>query len=739
MPAGGGGRLTAGRTIAASVLSLLLPGAVSAWDGTVVDARTRAPIAGAEVTVVGVRGTERTDPGGHFAWPSLQAGALVTVVVILPDGRVARPVHLRIPDAAGATVLAPEPAVAESVTIHGVAPTIDRSDGAATIFLPGPDVRLRAPSTLVEALENVPGVGGISEGRGVVPAIRGLARGRSLILVDGARATSERRAGANASFLDLDAIDSIEVARGPGSVAYGSDAFGGIVAVRTRGPDPRAPLQARVSGTLGAGIPQKEAAVEIGSGYGAGGVLVAVHARDVDDYRAPAGAVPNSGWRDGGIRSIWEHDTGARRWSAGWRSDLGRQIGRPRSDTAAIVTTSPFEDSHRLTAAYEQRSAGGVRHLRISGLLGSSGERTDQDRLARARQPRSVSRAQLSSREAQLRVTGERGIGGVRVEAGSDLDGRYGLRALDTTLAYSLTGAPPSAQTNVSIGSASRTALGLFGQIEAPLGPRVRMSAGLREQAVRSRSRGGYFGNRRSGNSALAGVASVSFASTAHTTLTAQVARGFRDPALSDRFYRGPVGRGFIEGNPDLAPETSRQVDVTARWEAGALRLSAAGYDYRIANLVERYAGADTSFFFRNRGAAQLRGAELDVDIRAGHGFDVNLSAQVSRGRDAQDGTPLDDVAPRTLVVVIRRGGGGRMSSYLRGAVAARHDQAGPAEVPTPGWSTVDAGAIWRVTRRVELRSTVRNLLDGRAYSSAGPRWVYAPGRNGALTLTARF
>ena len=43
--------------------------------------------------------------------------------------------------------------------------------------------------------------------------------------------------------------------------------------------------------------------------------------------------------------------------------------------------------------------------------------------------------------------------------------------------------------------------------------------------------------------------------------MTAQVARGFRDPILSDRFYRGPVGRGFIEGNPDLKPETSLQFD----------------------------------------------------------------------------------------------------------------------------------------------------------------------------------
>lgn len=726
------------RAIAAALLSVLVPASAAAWEGIVVDALTRAPLRGAEVTVVGMRGAERTDRDGHFVWASLPPGAFVTVIVILPDGRVARPIQLQVPGGPGGVTLVAEAAVAESVTIHGVAPTLDRSAGASVDFLPGSETRLRAPSTLVQALENVPGVSGISEGRGVVPAIRGLARGRSLMLVDGARATSERRAGANAAFLDFDAIDSIEVARGPGSVAYGSDAFGGIVAVRTRRPNRDAPLQARVAGTVGSGIPEKRAALEVGGGYGAGGVLVAVHARALDDYRAPAGTIPNSGWRDGGIRSVWEHDTGARQWSVGWTSGLGRQIGRPRSDTAAIRTTSPYEDSHRLTAAYEQPAAGGIRHLRISGLLGASRERTDQDRLATARQPRSITRAELSSHEAQLRVIEEHDIGRLRVQAGSDLEGRYGLRALDTTLAYSLAGAPLVAQTNVSIGSASRTSLGLFGQVEAPLGARVRLSAGLRAQTVRSRSGAGYFRDRRVRNSALAAVASASIAATPRTALTAQIARGFRDPTLSERFYRGPVGRGFIEGNPDLSPETSRQVDVTGGWESGSLRLSVAGYDYRIANLVERYVRGGTDFFFRNRGAAHLQGVEMEAEVQAGHRLAAALSAQLSRGRDARDGTPLDDVAPRTVAVVMRHSGE-RVSSYLRAAVAARHDEAGPAEVPTPAWSTLDAGSVWRCSRRLELRGTIRNMLDRPAYSSAGPRWVYAPGRNGVVTLALLF
>ncbi|HUE89846.1 MAG TPA: TonB-dependent receptor [Vicinamibacterales bacterium] len=64
----------------------------------------------------------------------------------------------------------------------------------------------------------------------------------------------------------------------------------------------------------------------------------------------------------------------------------------------------------------------------------------------------------------------------------------------------------------------------------------------------------------------VGGRGRAAFPPAAPVTLTGQVSRGFREPTLSDRFYRGPVGRGFVEGNPELAPETSLQLDVVGRY-----------------------------------------------------------------------------------------------------------------------------------------------------------------------------
>ncbi len=138
----------------------------------------------------------------------------------------------------------------ESVTVVGAAPSIDASPVAATTLLSSLQVVRRAPENLMQALETVPGINQVSEGHAAVPAIRGMARGRVLLLVDGARVTSERRVGPSATFLDPAVLEGIDVARGPGSVAYGSDALGGVISMRTKNAEPGSPLRVGGTGTL---------------------------------------------------------------------------------------------------------------------------------------------------------------------------------------------------------------------------------------------------------------------------------------------------------------------------------------------------------------------------------------------------------------------------------------------------------------------------------------------------------
>ena len=237
----------------------------------------------------------------------------------------------------------------------------------------------------------------------------------------------------------------------------------------------------------------------------------------------------------------------------------------------------------------------------------------------------------------------------------------------------------------------------------------------------------------------MAGFVALTAGPFQHLTFSAQLARGFRDPTLSDRFYRGPTGRGFITGNPDLEPETSLQLDLGARYAASRLRLAGYAYHYDIRNLIERYPVDQDSFAFRNRGEAEIRGVEVEMQADLGRGYSVEAGAQVSRGRAVDDGAALDDISPDTFSVVLRKSFGVRASSYARLANYADDDRPGPSEVWAPGHTNLDVGATWYASKQIEVRGAVRNLLNQDYYASPDPRFVLAPGINGFITLQVKF
>ena len=712
-------------------------GFAEALEGRVVDGRSGSPVAGAEVTIVGLTGSVRTDADGRFTWKPDPKPPFV-VVVVLPGGQLAKPIFVDKLDAAAVLMLKVDAAFTEEVTVSGVAPSIDASPGSALTLLSSGEIALRAPANLMQSVENVPGVNQVSEGQAAVPAVRGLARGRTLIMIDGSRVTSERRVGPSATFLDPSIVEGIDVARGPGSVAYGSDAFGGVISVRTRRPEYTG-LKAELSGTFGAGVPDRRLDGMLSKGFGPGGLLVSGHARDVEDYRGPDEDVLNSGWSDSGFLARVERRVGTGLFSASWQSDFGRDIERPRNNSNVIRFYYPYEDSHRFNASYERSDFGSLDLFRLTGYVGSFEQRTDQDRLPTPARPRDIVRADISASDFQVRASAEQAIGRGRIEFGLDVNGRFGLQANDIILLYDLAGNVVSEADTLSIGSADRTDLGAFAQLDAPVGAKLTVSAGLRGDYVHSENDGGFFGDRSISNGAAAGLAAVTAGPFANVTFTAQISRGFRDPTLSDRFFRGPTGRGFITGNPDLEPETSLQIDLGARYASGRLRLAGYAYHYRIDNLVERFQTETDFFFFRNRGRARIRGFEIESQAGLGRGYTLEFAAQVGRGRALDDGAALDDVSADSISFVVRKAVTSELMVFSRLARYADDDRPGPSEIEAPGHTNLDAGTNWTPTKRFELRGSVRNILNHEYFASPDPRFVPAPGISGSVTALVRF
>ena len=371
---------TLGATSSFAVSSVRFEGRVVAADG-------EAPIEGATISLSGQTGVTRTDAAGRFSW-AFAPQTPFQVIVVLRSGQVMRPIVVDRID--GIATIRVNPLSEETVTVLGAAPGVTRPPASGATLLSGVQVAQRNPENLMQALEMVPGVSQVSEGHASVPAVRGLARGRTLLLLDGGRVSAERRVGPGATFLDPSVIGSVHVVRGPASVAYGSDAFGGVISVATRRAEPGSPFRGVVTGTLGAGVPEARGSLELSKGFARGGLLVQGHARAAEDYDSPIGEVFNSGWRDHGAFAAFTHEIGKGALSLTWQSDFGRDFERPRNNSRTVRFFYPSENSHRLTASYDITNVGEFEQVSVTGFFGTWDQRTDQSRFATATTGRSL-------------------------------------------------------------------------------------------------------------------------------------------------------------------------------------------------------------------------------------------------------------------------------------------------------------------------------------------------------------
>lgn len=715
-------------------LALFAPAAAWAFEGLLL-LPDGTPAGGYKVSVVGRGVSVTTNREGLFRIQP-EPPVPFELVATSPEGEVFPSVEVPfVPQ--GLLEVPLQPVFRDEVTaVAGVAPNIEAPPAAATVTVGQESLEQRRPDRLTDALENVAGISRSDQTTTGVPVVRGLARGRTLILLDGARVTTERRAGPSASFLDPFTVGAIEVARGPGGVAYGSDALGGVIHVRSRYPRPGAERSFRFAVNQGFGAHDETSVGLEAAGDVAGGALLGqITWREAGDMESAGGeAIPFSSSEDRGGALRYAADTRWGLWKAGFSLADSYDVGKPASDSDQIRTVYPRESSRRFNLGLDAGPVAGWDSLEVGLFLGTYRLALERDRLAA--DPRLVETSDVESDDGSLRVVASRAAWGGRLLAGAEVVSRFGLEALTARETLDGEGERLAREASLSIEDARQLGQALFVTFDRPVASRALLSAGVRGDRVETENRGGFFGDLSTENASWSGHAALTVGPFRDVTASVQVARGFRDPTLSDRYFRGPTGRGFIVGNPELDPETSLQLDSSVRWSSGGRSLALFAYDYTVDHLVERYReGRD--FFFRNRGEAEIRGLELEAQTPLGRGVSLELVAAVARG-EAEDGSPLADIAAPNGAATVRWAGE-RGFAWLRGGLVREDDRPGPTEVERPGHALLDLGAGWRVTPELELRLVGRNLTDRRYRDSPDESAALARGRSFSLGLVGRM
>ncbi|MEZ5289807.1 MAG: hypothetical protein R2745_01860 [Vicinamibacterales bacterium] len=214
----------------------------------------------------------------------------------------------------------------------------------------------------------------------------------------------------------------------------------------------------------------------------------------------------------------------------------------------------------------------------------------------------------------------------------------------------------------------------------------------------------------------------------------AQAARGFRDPVLSDRYFRGPSGRGFKTAI-GTSTRDSLQLD-SVLYTAHGLRTAVFGYRCRLSDLVEHYRSTPGDFRFRNRRRAEMSGVEAEAKADLPGRITVDAAIQLDSGRALDLGEP-----PRRDPPAVNRptGAGAGGLAQARLAHDADDERPGPTERLVPGYTLADLGAGVTVRRRLELRGLLCYAFDQEYYASQDTRAVFAPGRAASITVVVRF
>ena len=541
------------------------------------------------------------------------------------------------------------------------------------------DIARSAQTTLPELLRTVPGIqvttaGGPGQVSGIF--MRGANTGQTLLLVDGMRLASATVGTTAIEHLPLDQIERIEIVRGPASSLYGADAVGGVIQIFTR---------------RGSGEPR----VNASAGYGT-----------YDTFIGSAGLSGQSG----GTRYQLQ---------AGYTTSNGfSAIANPTN-----LAYNPDDDGYsnrNITASlsheFDERLEVGARFFRVNADTQFDGVTFDP-----MFNPITAfdfrNRQQLQSISAYARTKLLQGWQStLRVGQSEDslsihgLDGFSGAPATDIT---TTTQNQAIWQNDIATG---------VGRFLAAAEYRRDGVSGTTDYAVSSRTVWSVLGGWQGGFGAASFQANARYddnsqfggRTTGSLAAGYELAPGWRATAAAGTAFKAPSFNDLyfpFFGNPNLKPETSRNVEAGVRYESGTTRASVVAYRNDVTDLITIV--CDPFFIVcapENIGEARLSGVTLAAATQLA-GWSVSGSLDVSRPENAATGNVLPLRAKEYGSARVGRAFGAARLTIEVVASGQRYADAANT-IPLAGYGLVNLYGEYGFARDWTLFAKLTNVFD---------------------------
>ena len=585
------------------------------------------------------------------------------------------------------------------VTGTRTAVTVDASLSAVEVIDRAAIERSQAHS-LPQLLRGRAGINLVNQGGlGKVTTLflRGTESDHTLFLVDGVRIGSSTSGLASLQDIPIEAIERIEIVRGPRSSLYGSDAIGGVIQVFTR------------RGTSGV-HPR---------------LRVATGSHGLREASAGVDAQSQRGWF--GVDGSWQQTDGI---------NACRGIGFPLYAGCGMDNPDPDRDDYRDSALSLH---GGIHAtdaltLEANALRGQGHNAYDADP-AWGLPDNSDTVQQVIG--GKLRYAPNENLT-VQVSAGRNVDAsndflqhtfvdrfdskrdsasvqadiKLGREQLLTVGADWLRDRGAVASPSASFDKARGNRAG-FAQWQARIG-RSDVQASLRHDD------NDQFGGHDTGGVAWGMDAAHGL------RFTASAGTAFKAPTLNELYYP-------YYGNAALLPETSRSVEVGAAQRLGGWRWQLNAYETTIGDLITY----DPMLFVANNiDSARIRGSELTVDTSLA-GWELSGQATVTDPRNRSAGN-AGKALPRRARQSGRIDADRAFDRWRLGATwlaeGGRYDDVANT-LHVGGYATLDLRAELALAGDWSLQGELRNVFD-RRYETAA--YYNQPGREWGLSVRWR-
>lgn len=609
--------------------------------------------------------------------------------------------------------------------------------------------------------------------------IRGIGGNRVLTLIDGVRVPDEFSFGpflsARRDFVDVDSLERLEIARGPISSLYGSDALGGVVALTTKEPGDQLGEGRSFAATLKGGHAGADSS-SVGTVTGAGeagpvaGMLI--YTRRVGSETDNGGSVAGTGAmrerpdpQDIDLANLTakvrfspsdDHeftlglDSYANETATRVLSDYGLSVFGTTVDSRDADDTRD-RDRWSLNYRFDGRFPLADRvEATVYRQLSDTSQTTREQRTTRTR-----------AKQSRLREsTYEQQIAGGWVQFNRSMTLGESSHVVTYGADYSVTDSASvrDGGTFDSMGAPLRefsplptrdfpltevTQLAVFVQDEITLlGERLTLSPGVRfdrfdadavaDDIYLAGNPGSPTPEDYADSQATAKIGALYHFTDSFSTY-ARFSQGFRAPPYDD------VNVGFTNflggyktiANPDLESERSDGLEVGVRVVSSAINAQVTYFRNTYDNFIESFAvapqflgsrgidPADGMLTFQsiNRPSVEIDGLEVGGGLDLPLGLSARFAMAYARGEDRDSGAPLNSVDPLSAVLGVGfeapddRWGAEVVWTLVSGKDEADIDESAP-RLATPGYGLVDVLVHLDIGQRVRLNAGLFNVTD---------------------------